>query len=105
MESFLNFGSMSRHNEQSLKDAIQQMLEAYKLRGRMDELKLISSWEKVMGPAVHKRTLDLSIRQQILYVRLESSALREELSYGREMLIQRLNEEAGTEVIKQVVFI
>ncbi|HXC07164.1 MAG TPA: DUF721 domain-containing protein [Bacteroidia bacterium] len=96
---------MSRHNEQSLKDAIQQMLEAYKLRGRMDELKLISSWEKVMGPAVHKRTLDLSIRQQILYVRLESSALREELSYGREMLIQRLNEEAGTEVIKQVVFI
>ncbi|MFI5149149.1 MAG: DUF721 domain-containing protein [Bacteroidia bacterium] len=95
---------MSRHNEQSLKDAIQQMLNTYKLQGRMDELKLMASWEKVMGPAVHKRTLDLSVRNRILYVRLESSALREELSYGKEMLIKRLNEEAGTEVINQVVF-
>jgi hypothetical protein len=64
----------------------------------------MACWEKVMGPAVHKRTLELAIRNQVLYVRLESSALREELSYGKEMLIRRLNEEAGAAVINQVVF-
>ena len=94
---------MSRHNELTLKDAIQQMLDTYKLQPRMDELKLMASWEKIMGPAVHKRTLELAIRSKVLYVRLESSALREELSYAKEMLIQRLNEEAGSKVITNIV--
>jgi len=81
------------------------MLDAYKLRGRMEELKLMSSWGKIMGPMVQKRTLDISIRNKTLFVKLESAALREELSYSREKLIQRLNEEAGSDVISQVVFI
>jgi hypothetical protein len=96
---------MSKHNEQSLKTAIQEMLRVYKLQGRMDELKLMSSWGKIMGPMVLNRTLDLSIRNQVLYVKLESAALREELSYSRETVILRLNEEAGTTVVTQVVFI
>lgn len=95
---------MSKHNEQSLKEAIREMMHAYKLQGRMDELNLISSWAKIMGPMVQKRTLDLSIHNKVLYVRLESAALREELSYSRETLIRRLNEEAGSTVITQVVF-
>jgi predicted nucleic acid-binding Zn ribbon protein len=96
---------MSRHNEQSLKSAIQEMLQAYKLQGRMDELKLMSSWAKIMGPMVQNRTLDLSIRNKILYVKLASAALREELSFSRETLIQRLNEEAGSLVVTNVIFI
>jgi hypothetical protein len=96
---------MSKHNEQSLKQALAEMLDAYKLRGRMEELKLMSSWGKIMGPMVQKRTLDISIRNKTLFVKLESAALREELSYSREKLIQRLNEEAGSDVISQVVFI
>jgi hypothetical protein len=95
---------MSKHNELSLKEALAEMLEAYKLRGRMDELKLISSWGRIMGPMVQKRTLDLSIRNKTLFVRLESAALREELSFSREKLIERLNEEAGLVVITNVVF-
>jgi predicted nucleic acid-binding Zn ribbon protein len=95
---------MSKHNEQTLKEVLAEMLEAYKLRGRMDELKLMTSWGKIMGPMVQKRTLDLSIRNKVLYIRLESAALREELSYSREKLIERLNEEVGANVITQVVF-
>jgi hypothetical protein len=95
---------MSKHNQLSLKEALAEMLEAYKLRGRMDELKLISSWGKIMGPMVQKRTLDLSIRNKTLFVRLESAALREELAFSREKLIERLNEEAGSVVITNVVF-
>ena len=96
---------MSKHNELSLKQALAEMLDAYKLRGRMDELRLLSAWGKLMGPMVQKRTLDISIRNKILYVKLESAALREELSYSKEKLIQRLNEEVGADVITQVVFI
>jgi predicted nucleic acid-binding Zn ribbon protein len=95
---------MGKHNEKSLKAAIQEMLKSYKLQGRMDELKLMSSWGKIMGPMVQNRTKDLSIRNQVLYVRLESAALREELSYSREALIARLNEEAGCTLITNVVF-
>ncbi len=96
---------MSKHNELTMKQAIQEMLHAYKLQGRMDELKLMDAWAKVTGPMVQNRTKELSIRNKVLYVKLESAALREELSYSREKLIQRLNEETGLTVINQVVFI
>lgn len=102
---FFNFEEMSKHNELTMKQAIQEMMQAYKLQPRMDELKLMASWAKVTGPMVQNRTRDLSIRNKVLYVKLESAALREELSYSREKLIQRLNEETGLTVINQVVFI
>jgi predicted nucleic acid-binding Zn ribbon protein len=102
---FFNFEEMSKHNELTMKQAIQEMMKAYRLQPRMDELNLMASWAKVTGPMVQNRTKDLSIRNKVLYVKLDSAALREELSYNREKLIQRLNEEAGLTVINQVIFI
>jgi hypothetical protein len=94
---------MSRHNEQTLKEAIAEMLKTYRLQGRMDELKLMDSWGKVMGAMVQNRTRALEIRNHVLYVKLESASLRDELSYSREQIIDRLNEEAGSKVITNIV--
>ena len=51
---------MSKHNEHSIKEAIELLLKAYKLDDRLAEKKLISSWETVMGKMIAKHTMDLS---------------------------------------------
>lgn len=94
---------MQKSNEQSIREAIDLMLRTYGLDGRMKEIRLIDSWEKVMGKPVAKHTREIFIRERKLFVRLDSAALREELSYGREKILKMLNEEAGEQIIDEVV--
>ena len=48
---------MSKHNEHSLKEVIDQMLKAYRLDDKLAERKLIASWESVMGVMIAKHYL------------------------------------------------
>jgi hypothetical protein len=58
----------------------------------------------VVGPTIKKKTLDLHVEKQVLFVKLDSDALRQELSYAKSLIIKNLNQEVGKEVIKDVVF-
>ena len=49
-------------------------------------------------------TTNLFIKNQVLYVSLSSSVIRQELMMGREMLIRNLNAQVGSQVIVNIVF-
>jgi predicted nucleic acid-binding Zn ribbon protein len=92
-----------KKNEYTLKQAIEQMMQTYRLQGKVDEVKLLNAWDKVMGQAIAKYTRNLRIENRVLYVEINSAALRQELSYGRAKMVQLLNEAAGANVIDDVV--
>lgn len=94
---------MSKHNEHSIKEVIEQMLKAYRLDDRMAEKRLISAWDNVMGPMIAKHTKEIFINNKQLYVKLDSSALRNELSMARTKIIKMLNEAVGSEVINDII--
>jgi len=96
--------SSRKNNGQSLKEVIGDLLKAYKLDGRLNEVKLINSWEKVLGKVIAKHTKEMFINKKKLFVTLDSAALRDELSFAKSKLVKMLNEEAGMEVIDEIVF-
>lgn len=91
-------------SEQPIGDAIGEFLDKFHLRDRMNEAKLIQSWEKVVGEVVSKRTEKLYISKRVLHVRVNSAPLRNELLFARTRLIKALNKEAGAMVIDDIVF-
>lgn len=91
-------------NEAPLKDVIDKLLKAYRLDGKMKEIDILSAWPDMMGIAVANRTTELLIRNKTLIVRMDSSVMRDELSFGKEVIIQRINEKAGFEIINDVWF-
>lgn len=95
---------MKNNNQRTIKQAIDELLRTFRLDGKMAELKVIGSWEKTMGIMIAKHTTDIFIRNKYLYVKLDSAALRQELSYGKEKIVKMLNDAAGGQVIEQVVF-
>lgn len=95
---------MGRTNDKPLKEALQEMLKAFRLEDKFRQKKLISSWEKIMGPAVAHRTTQLQFRDKKLFVYLNSASLREELFSSREKIRDLLNDEAGAEVVEEIVF-
>lgn len=96
---------MSRTNDKTLKEAMDQLLKVYRLKGKFDETSAVSSWEEVVGKAVANRTKEIFIRDKKLFIRIESSVVKNELKMMRDQIIRNLNEKAGAEVVQEIVFL
>jgi len=95
---------MSKHNEYTIKDAINAMMKSYKLDDKLAENKLLASWDQVMGEMIAKHTKDIFIKNKQLFVTLDSAALRNELVMAKTKIINMLNQHAGREIINEIVF-
>ena len=78
---------MVYYDVRSLGDLIMAFYDQHKGPDYVDELKIIQSWGKLVGPFIASHTIDLSIRNKILFVRVDSDSLRNELSYSKSLLI------------------
>ena len=86
-----------------LGDLIKEFYEQHRGLDYMDEMKAVNSWPKVVGPFIASHTIDLSIKNHVLFVRVDSDALRSELSYSKSLLIKNLNEMVGKEIVTEIV--
>lgn len=93
-----------QHNEQPLAKVIQELLRVYKLDSKLAEIKVLDTWPKVVGPMIAQHTTDIRIERKTLFVRLDSDAIRNELSYAKSLIIKNINKEVGAEAINEVVF-
>jgi predicted nucleic acid-binding Zn ribbon protein len=94
-----------RTAEISIKDALEKLLHAYKLKSKVQEAQLVDAWERIMGKMIERHTRDLYIRNKKLFVKLDSAVVRQELSYNRSKVLERVNEELGGNVVEDVVFL
>lgn len=95
---------MRRNNAEKVGDILRRFLRQESLESPLNEQRIIDLWPKMLGPAMAKYTRNLYIRNQILYVHLSSAALRQELMMGRELLVRKLNEKVGANVITNIIF-
>lgn len=93
---------MVYYDVKPLSDLIKEFYELHKGPDYMNEIKVINSWSKVVGPFIASHTIDLSIKNKVLFVRVDSDALRSELSYSKSLLLKNLNEIVGKEVIAEI---
>ena len=88
--------------EISMQDAIKLMLRKYKLEGKHNAYLVVKAWEDVMGKMINKKTKSIYLKDETLYVSLNSSVLKQELSFGKLKIIELINEKIGTTVISNV---
>jgi predicted nucleic acid-binding Zn ribbon protein len=89
--------------EYSLGDALRNFLNKSQLKGSIQALQIEEVWEQIMGKTVARYTDKITIHGQTLYVSTTVAALRQELLYQKDNIIQRVNEALGEKVIREVV--
>lgn len=94
---------MAYFDVRTVGELIKEFYEQHKGPDYIDELKVINSWKKVVGPFIASHTINLAVRNHVLHVRVDSDALRSELSYSKSLLLKNLNDLAGKEVIAEMV--
>ena len=93
-----------RENEySSIEDLMKVVIKENNLTKGMDQMNVTEVWSKLMGQGVQSYTDSVQLQNKTLIVKLKSSVLREELSYGKEKIIKILNEELGKELITKLV--
>lgn len=95
---------MKRNNTEQIGDVLRQFLRQQGLETPLNEYRLVDAWKDVVGPVIARYTTNLFIKNQVLYVSLSSSVIRQELMMGREMLVRNLNAQVGSQVIVNIVF-
>ncbi len=79
------------------------MLRAYRLKGKMQETRIISHWEEIVGKTIGKYTDDVFVRNKTLFIKMRNPALKHELVYSRDKIIRLVNDHLGEELIEEVV--
>ena len=89
--------------EYSLGDAIQQFLSQSKIKGDIQALQIEDAWEQIMGKTVAKYTDKLQIIGDKLIITTNVAPLKNELSYQKEKIKQRVNEALKQPVVREVI--
>ena len=95
---------MRKNDAEQIGEMIRKFFRQSGLESPLNEYRLVQAWREVVGPAISRYTSNLYIKNQILYVHLSSSVLRQELMMGREMLVRSLNQQVGAQVIVNIIF-
>ncbi len=96
---------MRKANDKSLKEAIEQMMQVYKIKRKFDETGIIAQWPELVGKPVANRTKELFIHDKKLFLRVESSVIKNELVLMRSQIIEKINTEAKSVLIEDIIFL
>jgi predicted nucleic acid-binding Zn ribbon protein len=90
-------------DEKSIKELIGSLMDAYNLQGKVSEMKLISEWEQMVGSVIARRTKSISVRGKTLHLLIESAPLKQELTYHKPVIIEKVNAAMGPSYINEIV--
>lgn len=88
--------------EMAMKEALQHYLKAVGASQKVKQTAVIVQWAAQMGTAVSKRIEKKYIKDGVLYLELNSSAMRDELMQQRSRIVKTINQLAGHALIDQV---
>lgn len=87
----------------SIKDVVSDYLKENELGGKLDEQEMIRLWYEITGKMVANATRSVSIRNRKMFVKIESSVIRNEISMIREGLIRELNSRFPEPLIDDII--
>lgn len=89
--------------ELSMGDAIKKFLKESRIGNDVRALQIKDVWAEIMGKTIANYTKNIQIVKKTLYISTDMTPLKNELTYQRDKIIERVNEKFGEEVINNVV--
>ncbi|MDR3271945.1 MAG: DUF721 domain-containing protein [Flavobacteriaceae bacterium] len=94
-----------RRKEQTVGAAVKNLIQHLGLEEKLRLMQVEDIWRKTMGENIAQHTLKIDSKQSTLMIFLDSPALRQELSFGRNKILSALHEELGAEIFTEVKFL
>jgi len=69
-----------------------------------EAMQVVEAWRNVLGQLMVKYSARERFENGTLFVTVTSSALRQELFMNRQSIVEKINAEIGSAIVKEVIF-
>ena len=94
-----------KDNQLTLGEAIRHLIADLGMEDKILSVQAEEIFVEMMGDYIMKYVEKTAVQKQILFIKINSPELRNELLYGKSKIIAHINEEIGKDYIKDVKFI
>lgn len=88
-----------------IKSILGEFISKNALSDGIDSARAQQIWSALLGENITAYTKDVTLQQDVLIVKLTSSVLRQELSYGKDKIIEMMNKSLGKNKVRDIRFI
>lgn len=86
------------------KQALEEFFKEKKWSKKIKGYQIISNWENLVGKEIAKSSQPIKIQDKCLFLAVKSNVWANELNLRKGELIEKINREAGEEIISNILF-
>ena len=94
----------SAKNPPSMREVLEGFLKRTGMNRRIQEQKILNCWEQAVGEGVAEKTQPVSVKNRVLRVKVVNSVWMQELQFMKELIMEKLRQQAGNNVLRDVRF-
>ena len=87
----------------SMGEALQQFLNSSRIKGEIQAFQIEEVWESIMGTTIAKHTDSLQLIEEKLIITTSVAALKNELIFQREKIVNLVNHALQAKVVNEVI--
>ena len=95
---------MKRTYPRKVGDILKDVLSEQDLDNKLYELQALEVWPKIVGPMINRSTVERRVVDGVLFLRIASAPIRQELSLNRTSWLSMLNKAVGKDVLTDIRF-
>lgn len=94
-----------RDSTRTLGDVLKEFVEAYQLDTKLLNAKIIDGWQDIAGKYIAKQTHKIYIKDNVLYVHVFSSVVKNELLMAHDAILEQIEEYIGKKYIVKMIVV
>lgn len=94
-----------RDNNQNLGEAIKQMISDLGMEEHIFSVQAEEMFQEMMGNYIMGYVERFEVKNRILYIKIKSPELKNELLYGKDKIKAHINEGIGKEYLTEIKFL
>ena len=96
---------MGYSNEHTLNDLLRRVLQNLDMTEQADALEEKQAYQNIVGDMINKLTLSIEFHDSTLYLKIASPAMKNELSYKKNSLAEKINQQIKHGSVKKIIFL
>ena len=89
---------------QKLSEVLSHISKQKYISEGLKKLRIKELWDEIMGENISVYTEKIRLEKFVLYIKIKSPSLKEELRFGENKILKLLNEKLKSEEIKKIIF-
>lgn len=86
------------------KQALEEFFKEKKWSKKIKGYQIVSNWENLAGKEIAKSSQPIKIQDKCLFLAVKSNVWANELNLRKGELVEKINREAGEEIISNILF-